>query len=118
MQAARSAQAQAAATDTAGQNPDVVLYVLDGPAGTLDLVNVVKSWAPVLREAWVPESYFAKCHRAGRIRLNTAKSSTWRAVTGPTAATIATRVAATRAEGGYDGDDNVCAHAKHQHTRP
>ena len=95
LQAARSAQAQAAATGTVGQNPDVVLYVLDGPSGTLDPafdahVNVIKSWALAYWEAWVPEGFLAKCHRAARLRLNAAKSSTWRAVAGPTAATIAT----------------------------
>ena len=95
LQAARSAQAQAATTDTARQNPGVVLYVLDGPAGTLDPdfdahVNVIKSWALAYWEAWAPESYLARCYRASRLRLNAAKSSTWRDVTGPTAANIAT----------------------------
>ena len=77
LQAARSAQAQAIATDTAGQNPDVILYVADGPSGTVDPtfdahVNVIKAWALVWWESWFPKHVMVRTHRAARLRLNAA----------------------------------------------
>ena len=91
---ARTAQAAAIATDTAGQNLDVVLYAADGATGCADPafdahVNVIKSWALAWWEGWFPAAAMARSHRAARAKICSAKGSIWRLVTGPAAATIA-----------------------------
>ena len=80
LQGARTAQAAAVATETAGQNTDLILYAVDGPSGCLDPsfdahINVIKHWALSWWEVWFPAAVMAKAHRAAHVHLNNAKGS-------------------------------------------
>ena len=95
LQDARASSAAGASPDTAGRSVDIALYAIDGPNGTLDPasdahVNVIKYWALAHFEEWFSASTLAKSFRAARIRVQQAKASQWRIVTGPAAAVIAT----------------------------
>ena len=74
--------AASASTETAGKNPDLVLYAIDGLHGTLDPafdahVIPMKMWAQGIWDGTVSHAKLCQATRLARLRLNAAKGSQW-----------------------------------------
>ena len=93
LQTTRSRVAAAAAPQAGGKNPDLTLYALDGSSGTLDPafechLMPLKHWALAWWEGWFTPRTLEVSFRSAELKM-AAPGSSWRKVTGPTAATIA-----------------------------
>ena len=95
LQQVRSSVAASASTDTAGKNPDAVLYAIDGQFGTLDPAFdahalPIKQWAQGVWDATYSHEDLMQAISLARIKIDRAKGSPWSVVTGPAAALLLT----------------------------
>jgi hypothetical protein len=91
LETARREVARAAAPTTAGKNPNMILYTLDGASGTMDPAfegnaACILAWATAWWESWIPEQQLTEAFNA----VSAAAKNKWGSVVGPTAALLAT----------------------------
>jgi len=92
LDSARRLIARAAAPEGGGKDPNLVLYLLDGSAGSMDpafdahVLPIVR-YAYAWWESWQPTRLLTKAFGAAYSRLN-AKNMSWGVVNGPIAALI------------------------------
>ena len=87
--------ASAASTKTGGQNPDIVLHLLDGLTGSMDPAFMahccpIQFWALAHWETWFQHATLARAFSEAALKLGEAKGSWWSSATGPTTAVLAT----------------------------
>jgi len=92
---ARGAIATAAAPESGGKNPSLVLYALDADGSTLDPaydchVAPIKSYALAHWQGWRPTGELCTMFDAAVHRLRAAVRSPWDVVSGPISALVAT----------------------------
>ena len=91
----RTRTATAAAPQAGGKNPELILYTLDGTAGTLDPAFEAHA-APLLCWGlahwcrWFSTDQLALAFQEASLKLSRCKGSWWSSVAGPTTALVAT----------------------------
>ncbi len=92
---ARSRIASAASAPTGGKNPELLMYIIDGPFGTLDPAfeahaAPVLLWAIAVWHAWFSRQQFEQAFQQASFKLATKEGdSCWCLVTGPMTALLA-----------------------------
>ena len=109
---ARSIAAAACAPSTAGKNPNLALHAVGTYSTTVDPayhVNIapLKKWASVWWEKWIAKEYLTSAFQSICTRWGLSMGASWRRVTGPTAALVATlrRLKWHSVDGQHLGDD-------------
>ena len=90
----RTRVAAAVAPSAGGKCPDMVLYIMDGPHGTLDPAfeahsGPLKMWAYAWWEGWFQPEVLSRAFGEASLKVGSTEASWWRRTAGPAAAVVA-----------------------------
>ena len=90
----RTRVAAAVAPSAGGKCPDMVLYIMDGPHGTLDPAfeahsGPLKMWAYAWWEGWFRPEVLSRAFGEASLKVGSTEASWWRRTAGPAAAVVA-----------------------------